>query len=123
MKFHVPRMVLFGLFAFAAVGSASATQMHASKPALAAQPAAVQAPANPWPSLASVANGHTGPMLAHDDRYQHDHRWDNRREEWRREQWRREQHRRQIERQREWERRHHRAMEHRYDDAHRHYRR
>ena len=123
MKFHVPRMVLFGLFAFAAVGSASATQMHASHPALAAKPASVQAPANPWPSLASLANGNSGPLLAHDDRYHHDHRWDNRREEWRREQWRREQHRRQIERQREWERRHHRAMEHHYDDAHRHYRR
>lgn len=123
MKFHVPRMVLLGLFAFAAVGSASATQMHASEPALVAKPASLWAADNPWPSLASIANGHNGPLLAHDDRYRHDHRWDNRREEWRREQWRREQHRRQIERQREWERRHHRAMEHHYDDAHRHYRR
>lgn len=123
MKFHVPRMVLFGLFAFAAVGSASATQMQATGPALVIPPAKEQAPATPWPNLASVANDHAAPLLAHDDRYRHDHRWDHRREEWHREQWRREQHRREIERQREWQRRHHRAMDHHYDDPHRHYRR
>ena len=44
MKFHVPRRVLFGLFAFAAVGSASATQMKDSTPAFATQASAVQTP-------------------------------------------------------------------------------
>ena len=37
MKFHVPRMVLFGLFAFAAVSSASATQMKTSTPVFATE--------------------------------------------------------------------------------------
>ena len=131
MKFHVPRMVLFGLFAFAAVGSASAAQMKTSPPAPATDVVAVQAPAraadNPWPDLASMADSQPGPLLAHDDRYWHDGRWhdrrddwrrdDWRRDQWRREQWRREQARREAERHRDW------ARHHRYDDDRRYYRR
>ncbi|WP_253363823.1 hypothetical protein [Pseudomonas chlororaphis] len=137
MKFPDPRMVLFGLFAFAALGSASATQMKTSTPVLATEVPAVQAPAqaagNPWPTLASMAGKQPGPLLAHDDRYWHDGRWhdrrddwrrhDWRREDWRREQWRREQARREAERHRDWERHHDRAMRHRYEDNHRYYRR
>lgn len=132
MKFHDPRMVLFGLFAFAAVGSASATQMKTSTPVFATEVAAVQAPAqaagNPWPTLATMADKQPGPLLAHDDRYWHDGRWhdrrdDWRRDEWRREQWRREQARREAERHRYWEHHEDRAMRHRYEDEHRYYRR
>lgn len=123
MKFNVPRMVLFGLFAFAAVSSASASQMKTSNPAFVTEVAAVQPPAagNPWPDLASVAG--TQPLLAHDDRYRHDHRRYDRRYDWRREQARREQYRREAERRRDWERRHDRAMRHHYDGEHRYYRR
>ncbi|MGA3826220.1 MULTISPECIES: hypothetical protein [Pseudomonas] len=137
MKLHDPRMVLFGLFAFAALGSASATQMKTSTPVLATEVTAVQTPAqaagNPWPTLTSMAGKQPGPLLAHDDRYWHDDRWhdrrddwrrhDWRREDWRREQWRREQARREAERHRDWERHHDRAMRHRYEDNHRYYRR
>lgn len=127
MKFHVPRMVLFGLFAFATVGSASATQMKTSNPVFATEVAAVQAPAqaagNPWPTLTSLADKPPGPLLAHDDRYWHDGRWHDRRDDWRRDEWRREQDRREAERRRDWERHHDRAMEHRYEDDHRYYRR
>jgi len=122
--------VLFGLFAFAAVGSASATQMKDSTPAFATQAPAVEAPVqatgNPWPTLASMAGKQPGPLLAHDDRYWHDGRWHNRRDDWRRDdwrrdqwrrdQWRREQARREAERHRDWER-------HRYEDDRRYYRR
>ena len=69
MKFHDPRMVLFGLFAFAAVGSASATQMKTSTPGFATEVAAVQAPlqaaGNPWPTVARA--------MRH--RYENDHRY------------------------------------------------
>lgn len=133
MKFHVPRMVLFGLFAFAAVGSASATQMKPSTSTVATEVAAVEAPqravSNPWPSVASIADKQAGSLLAHDDdRYWHDGRWHDRRDDWRRENWRRdnwrrEQARREAERRRDWERRHDRAMQHRYDNDHRYYRR
>lgn len=137
MKFHVPRMVLLSLFAFAAVGSASATPMKTSNPVFATEPAAVQAvdkPAdNPWPNLASMADPQPATLLAHDDRYWHDDRWhdrrsdwrrdDWRREQWRRDQWRREQARREADRRRDWERHHDRAMRHRYDNDHRYYRR
>ncbi|WP_429384784.1 hypothetical protein [Pseudomonas laurylsulfatiphila] len=137
MKFHVPRKVLFGLFAFAAVGSASATQMKDSTPAFATQAPAVQAPVqaagNPWPTLASMAGKQPGPLLAHDDRYWHDGRWhdhrddwrrdDWRRDQWRRDQWRREQAHREAERRRDWERHQDRVMRHRYEDDHRYYRR
>ncbi len=128
MKSYVPRMVLLSLFAFAAVGSASASQMKTSNPVFATEVAAVQAPVqaagNPWPSLASMAGKQPGPLLAHDDRYWRDGRWHDRREdwrrdEWRRNEWRREQERREAERRRDWERHH----EHRYDDDHRYYRR
>jgi len=131
MKFHDPRMVLFALFAFAAVGSASATQMKTPTPVFATEVTAVQAPAqtagNPWPTLASMAGKQPGPLLAHDDRYWRDGRWhdrrDNwRRDDWRRDKWRREQARRDAER-RNWERHHDRAMRHRYEDDHRYYRR
>lgn len=131
MKFHDPRMVLFGLFAFAAVGSASATQMKTPTPVFTTEVTAVQAPAqaadNPWPTLASMAAKQPGPLLAHDDRYRRDGRWhdrrdDWRRDDWRRDQWRREQARRAAER-RNWERHHDRAMRHRYEDDHRYYRR
>ncbi|PVZ42296.1 hypothetical protein [Pseudomonas sp. CC120222-01a] len=129
MKFPIPKCLLAGLFALAAVGSASATPMHATHAGLAAE-SIVQAPAkpaqSPWPNLASVADGQPGPLLAHDDRYWRDGRWhyhseDRRREEWRRAQWRREQARREAERRHEWERRNERA--HHYDDDHRYYRR
>ncbi|MDT8923520.1 MAG: hypothetical protein ACOKSU_21300 [Pseudomonas sp.] len=132
MKFHVPRMVLFGLFAFAAVGSASATTMKTTRPVATSQVEVLQAPTqgggNPWPSLASLADQRSGTLLAHDDRYYHDHRDhyrrdDWRREQWRRDQWRREQARREAERRRYWERHHDRAMHHRYEDDHRYYRR
>ncbi|MFH6567730.1 MULTISPECIES: hypothetical protein [Pseudomonas] len=132
MKFHDPRMVLFGLFALAAVGSASATQMKASSPVFAPEVAAVEVPVqageNPWPTLASIDARQPATLLAHDDRYRDDGRWhdrrdDSRRENWRREQWRREQARREAERHRDWERRHDRAMRQRYEDEHRYYRR
>jgi hypothetical protein len=132
MKFHDLRMVLFGLFAFAAVGSASATQMKTSTPVFAPEVAAVQAPAqaagSPWPTVASMAGNQPGSLLAHDDRYWHDDRWhdrrDNwRRDDWRREQWRREQARRDAERHRYWERHQDRSMRHRYEDDRRYYRR
>jgi len=132
MKFHDPRMVLFGLFALAAVGSASATQMKTATPVVAPEVAAVQAPVkaadNPWPTLASMAGKQTGTLLAHDDRYWHDGRWhyrrdDWRRDDWRREQWRREQARRDAERHRYWERHQDRAMRYRYEDDRRYYRR
>ncbi|WP_449433540.1 hypothetical protein [Pseudomonas putida] len=127
MKFNVPRMVLFSLFAFAAVGSASATQTNPSTLVAASKVAAIAAPAraadNPWPSMASSASKQAGPLLAHDERYRDDRRWHERREDWRRAQWRREQHRREIERRREWQRRHDRAMQHHYDRDDRYYRR
>jgi hypothetical protein len=127
MKFNVPRMVLLGLFAFAAVSSASATQMKTSNPVFATEVAAVQAPVqaagNPWPSLASMVGKQPGPLLAHDDGYWHDGRWHDRRDDWRRENWRREQDRREAERRRDWERHHDRDMQHRYEDDHRYYRR
>ncbi|MGJ7516053.1 hypothetical protein ACSFE6_17195 [Pseudomonas baetica] len=132
MKFPDPRIVLFGLFAFAVAGSASATQMKTSTPVFATQVADVQTPTrvaeSPWPSLASVAGQQPGPLLAHDDRYWHDGRWHDRRDhwrrdDWRREQWRREQARREAERHRDWERQHDRAMRHRYEDDRRYYRR
>ncbi|WP_448110561.1 hypothetical protein [Pseudomonas lini] len=132
MKFHDLRMVLFGLFAFAAVGSASATQMKTSTPVFATEVTAVQAPVqaagNPWRTLASMAGKPSGTLLAHDDRYWHDHRrYDRRdhwrRDDWRRDNWRREQARREAERHRDWERRQDRAMRYRYEDDHRYYRR
>ncbi|MFJ4349223.1 hypothetical protein [Pseudomonas sp. NPDC089401] len=128
MNIKLPRLLLTSLFALAAIGSAQATTMHASNPALAHE-TAVQAPAraaeNPWPNLASVADAQPATMLAHDDRYWRDGRWhyrgeDRRREEWRRAQWRREQARREAERRRDWERHHDRG--HHYDD-HRYHRR
>lgn len=141
MKFLDPRMVLFGLFAFAAVGSASATQMKAATPAFETTAttgaATVQAPApaagNPWPNLSSLVDQQPGPLLAHDDGYWRDGRWhdrrddwrrdDWRREQWRREQWRREQARREAERRHYWDRHGDRAMRYRYEDDHRYYRR
>ncbi|KDN98826.2 hypothetical protein [Pseudomonas donghuensis] len=132
MKFQAPRMVLVALFALAAVGSASATQMKTSTPAVAAPTPVVQAPAlaagNPWPTIASMAENQPGPLLAHDDHYRHDDRWHDRRDDWRRdnwrrEQWRREQARREAERHRYWERHHDRAMRYRYEDDRRYYRR
>ncbi|WP_313202955.1 hypothetical protein [Pseudomonas sp.] len=129
MKFSFPKFLLSGLFALAAIGSASATPMHVTHVGLATE-STVQAPAkpaqSPWPNLASVANGQPGPLLAHDDRYWRDGRWhyhseDRRREEWRRAQWRREQARREAERRHEWERRNERA--HHYDRDHHYYRR
>ncbi|WP_082457622.1 hypothetical protein [Pseudomonas sp. Leaf48] len=130
MKFPDPRMLLLGLFAFAAVGSASATQMKPSTPVYTTEVTAVQAQAqaasNPWPTLASM--GDAQPLLAHDDRYWHDDRWhdrrhDWRRDDWRRDQWRREQARREAERHRDWDRHQDRAMRHRYEDDRRYYRR
>jgi hypothetical protein len=132
MNFHDPRMVLFGLFAFAAVGSASATQMKTSTPVFAPEVTAVQVPVqaagNPWPTLASMADKQPGPLLAHDDGYWHDGRWhsrrdDWRRDDWRRENWRREQAYREAERRRDWERHQDRAMRYRYEDDRRYYRR
>ncbi|MFJ2983207.1 MULTISPECIES: hypothetical protein [unclassified Pseudomonas] len=132
MKIHVPRIVLLGLFAFAAMGSASATPMKVSAPVHTPQAMPVQAPDedanNPWPSLASVAAQQPATLLAHDDRYyrdgyRHDRRDDWRRENWRREQWRREQARRDAERRREWQRHHDRAAHHRYEADHHYYRR
>ena len=124
MKFHAPRMVLLSLFAFAAMGSASATPMKASPAVFATELAAPEAAANPWPALASKQSA---PLLARDDRNWHDNRWqdhrDDRRRDWRRDQWRREQARREAERHRDWERRHDRAMRQRYDNDHRYYRR
>ncbi|MFP3864516.1 hypothetical protein SHV42_16395 [Pseudomonas capeferrum] len=125
MKMHVARLMLLGLFTFAAVGSASASQMKTPN---AASPVAAPAE-SPWPSVASLAGEHSAPLLAHDDRYRHDDRWHDHRGDWRRDQWRREQARREAERRRDWERwrdweRHHeRAMRHRYQDDHRYYRR
>jgi hypothetical protein len=127
MKFHVPRMVLLGLFAFAAMGSASATQMKTATPVFPTPVATVEAPVeaagNPWPTLASMAGQQPGPLLAHDDRYWHDRRDDWRRDDWRRDRWRREQARREAERHRYWERDRDRAMRHRYEDERRYYRR
>lgn len=111
MKLPALHALLFALLALAA-GSASA-----------AQP-----PASPWPNLASSPAQPGATLLAHDDRYRHDSRWDDRRddwrrEQWRREQWRREQHRRAMERQRYWDRHNDRAMHHRYQENYRYYRR
>jgi len=127
-------MMLLGLFALAVVGSASATPMKTSTPAFTTvvktefTTAQAQAADNPWPSLASMAGKPSGPLLAHDDGYWRDGRWhdrrdDWRRDDWRRDQWRREQAYREAERRREWERREDRAMQHRYEDDHRYYRR
>jgi hypothetical protein len=120
-------MVLFGLFAFAAVGPALATQMKTSNPVVATGVAVVQAPVKaagiPWPTLASMASKQPVPLLAHDDRYWHDGRWHDRRDDWRRDNWRREQDRREAERRRDWQRQHDRAMKHRYENDHRYYRR
>ncbi|WDY60068.1 hypothetical protein [Pseudomonas sp. PSKL.D1] len=115
MNFHVPRIVLAGLFAFAAMGSASATPNEHAAP-------------SPFPDVAHNVQAPAATLLAHDDRYWHDGRWhyrndDRRRDEWRRAQWRREQARREAERRRDWERHHDRAMHHRYDGDHRYYRR
>lgn len=119
MKINVPRMVLLGLFAFASMGSASASPMKAQSPAPAAPITAPRAAENPWPSLASMAGEQQAPMLAHDDdRYWRDGRWHDRRDDWRRAQWRREQARREAERRHEWERRHYRA---RYEHDRRYY--
>ena len=121
MKFHAPRMVLLSLFAFAEMGSASATPTKALPAAFATQPAALEAAvANPWPALVGEQ---PAPLLARDDHHRYDNRWqarrdERRRENWRRDQWRREQARREAER-----RRHDRAMHQRYDNHHRDYRR
>lgn len=132
MKLHDPRMVLFGLFAFATVGSASATQINTSSVVYGTQATAVQAPvqaaSNPWPTLAGRVEQQPGPLLAHDDRYWHEGRWhdrreDRRRDDWRREKLRREQARREAERHRDWAHHQNRAMQHRYEDDHRDYRR
>ncbi|MCH7419448.1 hypothetical protein [Pseudomonas mosselii] len=126
MNFPAPCLLLVGLFALVAAGSASAAPMKTSTPpAHSLDLADRQASERPWPSLASTPSA---PLLAHDERYRHDERWhdhrdDWRREQWRREQWRREQHRREMQRQRYWERHHERALHHRYDDDHRYYRR
>lgn len=101
MKFHAPRMVLLSLFAFAAMGSASATPTKALPAAFATQPAALEAAAaNPWPALAGEQ---PAPLLARDDHHRYDNRWQARREAERR--------------------RHDRAMHQRYDNHHRDYRR
>ncbi|WP_252089217.1 hypothetical protein [Pseudomonas sp. MWU13-3659] len=132
MKLHAPRMLLLGLFALAAAGSASASPMKTPAPGftpeVAAAPAPGHATGNPWQTTANLAGTQSGPVLAHDDRGWRDGRGYDRhndwhREQWRREQWRREQHRREIERQRYWERHHDRALRHRYEDDHRYYRR
>ncbi|MBA6115325.1 hypothetical protein JET76_01155 [Pseudomonas putida] len=132
MNIPVPRIVLLGLFAFAAMGSASATQMKASPPVHASELSALQAPdkvaATPWPNLARGAAQQPGTLLAHDDRYRHDGRWHDRRDDWRRENWRREQWRREqawreAERRRDWQRHHDRALHHRYEANHHDYRR
>jgi hypothetical protein len=132
MKFHDSRRVLLALFALAAMGSASATQMntstYAGAPQVAIVESSVKAAGNPWPSLASVASEQPATLLAHDDRRwhegpRHDRRDEWRREQWRKDQWRREQARREAERRRYWERHHDRRMSHHREDSHRYYRR
>ncbi len=85
MKIHVARLVLLGLFSFAAVGMASATQMKAPVAPAPAVQSPLQPAGNPWSRVASVADAQPATLLAHDDDRWHDHRSD-----WRREQWRRE---------------------------------
>jgi hypothetical protein len=58
-----------------------------------------------------------------DDGRWHDRRDDWRRDNWRRDNWHREQARQEAVRRRNWERHHDRAMQHRYEDDHRYYRR
>lgn len=131
MKLRAPRMLLLGLFALAAAGSASAMPMKTPAPVFTSEFAAGQAPGhatdNPWQTTASLAGKQGGTLLAHDDHWRDERRYDRRddwrREQWRREQWRREQHRREMERQRYWERHHDRALHHRYEDDRRYYRR
>lgn len=130
MKLPTPRMLLLGLFALVAVGSANASPMKTSSPAPITEAVTAQAPAaaNPWPSLASTVTEQPATLLAHDDRYYRDDRWHDRREDWRREQWRkeqwrREQYRREMERRHNWERYHDRARQDRYYDDRRYYRR
>ncbi|QVM89485.1 hypothetical protein JYG34_15760 [Pseudomonas entomophila] len=132
MKLHAPRILLLGLFALAAAGSASAAQMKTPAPVFTSGVAAARAPGHatgsPWLTTASVAGTPGSTLLAHDDRdwrdgRDYDRRDDWRRDQWRREQWRREQYRREMERQRYWERHHDRALRHRYEDDHRYYRR
>ncbi|MHA7113142.1 hypothetical protein ACX0KM_03005 [Pseudomonas promysalinigenes] len=126
MKFILPRVLFAGLLALASIAPASARPANTAALALPDQ-TVVQAPTvraeSPWPSVASVAEGRPGPLLAHDDRYWRDGRWhyhseDRRREEWRRAQWRREEARREAERRRDWERRHERAHHYQYDRRH-----
>ena len=112
MKMHVARLMLLGLFSFAAVGTASATQMKAAEAVAPAVQSPLQPAGNPWSRVANAAVLQPATLLAHDDDRWHDHRSD-----WRREQWRREQARR------DWERRHERAMHQRHYDEHRYYRR
>ena len=124
MKIHVARLVLLGLFSFAAVGTASATQMKAPVAMAPAVQSPLQPAANPWSKVASVANAQPAKLLAHDDDRWHDHRSDWRREQWRREQARRDWERRRAwERRRDWERRHERAMHQRHHGDYRYYRR
>lgn len=67
MKIHVARLVLLGLFSFAAVGTASATQMKAPVPTSPAVQSPLQPAGNPWTRVASVADTQPATLLAHDD--------------------------------------------------------
>ena len=56
MKIHVARLMLLGLFSFAAMGTASATQMKAPVVAAPAVQSPLQPAGNPWSRVASVAD-------------------------------------------------------------------
>jgi hypothetical protein len=65
MKILSPRTLFFSLFALVAAGSASA-----------AAPTA-----NPWSDRAGISAQAPALQLAHDDRYRHDERWHDRRDD------------------------------------------
>ncbi|MGA9663282.1 MAG: hypothetical protein WBQ92_16520, partial [Pseudomonas alloputida] len=67
MKIHVARLVLLGLFSFAAVGTASATQMKATEAVAPAVQSPLQPAGNPWSRVASAAVEQPATLLAHDD--------------------------------------------------------
>ncbi|CAM3720463.1 hypothetical protein CCOS865_02808 [Pseudomonas reidholzensis] len=108
MKSHA--LLLAGLFALVAVGSASAAQMKPSQAAASTERSAARVTPHtsdsPWPSLASQDARQAGPQLAQNDRYWRDGRWHSHKEDLRRAKLRKEQARKDAERRREQQRHH-----------------
>lgn len=108
MKSHA--LLLAGLFALVAVGSASAAPMKPSQAAASTEhsPARITSHTvdSPWPSLARQDARQNGPQLAQNDRYWHEGRWHSHKEDLRKAKWRKEQARKEAERRREQQRHH-----------------